>query len=326
MVYEEFVFQMNSLGFLVDEAHGQAFGSYRGLPVRCMFFYTEKARTARKPLDIKYVNAAVTVRKNPPAGFLKAAKKAMKGIAGVGYHKKFPDSLYMSLRTADGIADALDRAVNALLPVVEEYGMRPEDSCPLCRHGDCDGLALIQNIYRPVHHECLLHYHETVRQQAEKNLSEGSYLSGILGGLAGGIAATVPTILTIVFLRRIFAILMWLIPMGVSYGYKKCGGKRSKAAGPIMIFLSLLSLYMMEYVFWVINFTGMGYSYGEALSITLPFLLDPAFWVDMTKYAVIELLFLVLAIFMAWKPLTASAYGDIRAAAAAVDTYTEKRN
>lgn len=325
MIYEEFEAQMNALGFLVDGARGQAFGQYYGLPVRCMFLYTGKAKTIRKSAKSRRVNVAITVRKEAAAGFLKAARQAVKGIASAEYYNQFPGALYLRVKPVAGLEAALRQVMDALVPVIDQYDMRPEDVCPLCRHGGCDGAALIRNTYQPIHHECLLRYQDAVRQQSERNLSEGSYLSGILGGLAGGIIATIPTIVTILFLQRIFAILMWLIPMGVAYGYKRCNGKRSKAAGPIMIILSLLSLYVMEYAFWVKAFTEWGYSFGAALTTTLPFLLDPTFWVDMTKQAVTELLFLALAIFMAWKPLMESAGGEIRTAAMAVDTYTEKQ-
>lgn len=316
MFYEDFVSEMNALGFRVNGKNG--YGSYQGMPVHCVFAGKTKA---------KRVTVMMTLQGNPVGAFFRAAKKAMKGIGEIGALKtsaRQPGILCIGLTPAVSLTASLEQTMGALLPLIEEYHMRPEDSCALCHGSGCNGYALVEGVYQPVHHECLIRYSDSVREQSEKNLSEGKYLSGILGGLAGGIIATVPTILTILFMERIFAILMWLIPMGVAYGYKKCNGKRSKAAGPIMIVLSLLSLYVMEYVFWLRAFVEAGYSVEAALQRTLPFLLDPTFWVDMTTHAVTELLFLVLAIFMAWKPLMQTAKGDVQDAGIAVDTYVDR--
>lgn len=313
MFYEEFVSEMNTMGFKVNGK--ESYGSYQGMPVRCIFAGGKKA---------KKIAVVLTLQRNPIGDFYRSAKKALKGTAKVQTNSQQPNTVSLFVTPVVSFERSLEQCMSILHPLLEEYHMRPEDVCALCNHSGTDGFATVQNVYRPVHHDCLMRYAESVRAKSEKNLSEGSYLSGILGGLAGGIIATVPTIATILLAERIFAILMWLIPMGVAYGYNKCNGKRSKAAGPIMILLSLLSLYVMEYVFWLRAFVQYGYSIGEALSTTLPFLLDPAFWVDMTKDAVAELVFLALAIIMAWGPLMQTASKDVRDAGVVVETYVSK--
>ena len=113
-----------------------------------------------------------------------------------------------------------------------------------------------------------------------------------------------------------------LIPMGVAFGYKKCNGKRSRAAGPILILLSLLSMYLMEYMlFVVIMATEYGWGVGEALITTLPFLLDPSFWVTLVQSSVMELVFLVLGIAVSWKTLTGTAADDVSNVEACLSTY-----
>ena len=60
---------------------------------------------------------------------------------------------------------------------------------------------------------------------------------------------------------------------------------------------------------------------GEALIQTLPFLLDPSFWVEMTKSAVQELIFLAVAIAISWKTITATASTEVNAMSDCLNTY-----
>ena len=212
--------------------------------------------------------------------------------------------------------------MDRLAETAVSYGVTPPSVCPLCHRSGCDGWALLKGGYRPVHKACLEQVRDSVRASAQRNMAEGSYLTGILGGLAGGLVATIPCLLTILLLERIYALLVWLIPMGAAFGYQKCNGKRSRAAGPILIVLSIVSMFLMEYVFFVVQWSAAyGWGVGEALLTTLPFMLDPTFWIAVVQSSVTELLFLALGIAVSWKTLTSTAADEVSGVDACMETY-----
>ena len=310
MTYDKYINETAALGFL--QKGKTAYGEYDGFPLYCIFGGSA---------DAKIVTVSVSLNKNCENPFIRAWNKALKGVGTVSRQVNHFSVAMVTLKTKEGFTGPFLRAMRTLREISAEYGMRAPSVCPLCHQEGCDGNALLQNAYTPVHRSCLEQLHQGVRQNAEQNLRKGSYLSGICGGLAGGILATIPSILSIWFAERIFAVLMMLIPLGASFGYTKCNGKRSRAAGPILIVLSLLSMYVMEYVFWVLSFASAGFTMGEALLQTLPFLLDPSFWVEMTKNAAQELIFLALAIAISWKTITATASTEVEVMTSCLDTY-----
>ena len=314
MTYDEYINETMALGFL--QKGQKAYGEYEGLPLFCVFNGSSSA---------KVVTVTVTFNKNGGRGFIKELNKAVKRLGGASYSTLNADAVLLALKTKDGFTACFREAMDILKGLAYTYGLEAPGRCPLCGRGTCDGYALIKNVYMPAHRSCLEQVYRGTSERAQQNLREGSYLSGICGGLAGGIIATVPSILSIWFAQRIFAVLMLLIPLGASFGYTKCNGKRSRMAGPILIVVSLLSMYAMEYVFWLLSFVTSGYyTFGQALTTTLPFLLDPSFWVEMTKNAATELVFLALAIAMSWKELTKTAGSDASNVSASMDTYTER--
>lgn len=312
MTYDEYINETTALGFL--QKGKDAYGEYNGFPVHCVFNGKSSA---------KVISVIVTLDKTVNNKFVKALNKAIKGMGTAAIYAANNTGLSVVVNAKENFMGNFRQIMDQLRGMGPEYDMRVPSVCPFCHGAGCDGNALMKNLYTPVHRSCLEQVRQGVSAKAERNLKEGSYVSGFFGGLAGGIIATVPTILTILLMERIFAVLMWLVPMGVAFGYKKCNGKRSKAAGPIMIVLSLLSMYVMEYVFWLIAFAD-AYGFGGALQLTLPFLLDPAFWVEMTKGAVTELVFLVLAIIMSWKSITETAADDVSSVDACLNTYQAK--
>lgn len=315
MTYDQYINETTALGFL--QKGKNAYGEYHGFPLYCIFGGKASA---------KIVTMAVSLNKNGGTKLVKELNKAIKGLGSCSYHAADNTVLLLYVKVKEDFTGPFTGAMERLEELALRYGVAPPSICPLCHQGNCDGNALMKNAYTPIHRSCLEQAHQGVAAAAEKNLREGSYLSGICGGLAFGILATIPSILTIWLLERIMAVLMMLIPLGASYGYKKCNGKRSKAAGPILVVLSLLSMYFMEYVFVVLNYMRWrGWPLGTTLSRTLPFLLDPTFWIDMTKDAVIPLIFLGLALVFSWKTLTETASSGISAVAACMDTYQPKK-
>lgn len=78
---------------------------------------------------------------------------------------------------------------------------------------------------------------EQIKQ--EKSV-KGSYLTGILGAIVGGVIATIPWILVYVYGEMMFSILAALIATGELYGYKIAKGKINKKLPVILMVIALV--------------------------------------------------------------------------------------
>ena len=65
------------------------------------------------------------------------------------------------------------------------------------------------------------------------------YILAILGGILGGLIASIPWLCLLIFGSVSLSILAFLIPMGVNYGYRKCKGRVNKKLPNITIFTVL---------------------------------------------------------------------------------------
>lgn len=69
---------------------------------------------------------------------------------------------------------------------------------------------------------------------------QGSYVTGIVGAVIGGLIATIPWVLAYVYGGMMLSILATLIAAGEFYGYKICKGKVSKALPIILMILAII--------------------------------------------------------------------------------------
>lgn len=69
---------------------------------------------------------------------------------------------------------------------------------------------------------------------------QGSYVTGIIGAVIGGLIATIPWILAYVYGGMMLSILATLIAAGEFYGYKICKGRVSKALPIILMVLAII--------------------------------------------------------------------------------------
>lgn len=76
--------------------------------------------------------------------------------------------------------------------------------------------------------------------KTEKEKAKGSYITGIIGALIGGIIATIPWILVYVYGQMMFSILAALIAFGEYYGYKMARGKVNKKLPVILMVMALV--------------------------------------------------------------------------------------
>lgn len=69
---------------------------------------------------------------------------------------------------------------------------------------------------------------------------QGSYVTGIIGAVIGGLIATIPWVLAYVYGEMMLSILATLIAAGEFYGYKICKGRVSKALPIILMILAII--------------------------------------------------------------------------------------
>ncbi|MPM94666.1 hypothetical protein SDC9_141814 [bioreactor metagenome] len=186
--------------------------------------------------------------------------------------------------------------------ILTEEGIGIPAACPLCREKgrSCDALALVGGGYVPVHQSCCRSRASEGVTRAEQNDAYGSYLTGILGALLFGLAACLPTVLSIWFLDRILAVFYALIPLGAYYGYKLFRGKMNRAALPIVIVVSVLALFAIEQMIFYLLIVN---TYGVYLSVldTVPFYFSVMTPGDIVSEMAGSFLFLLLGLWMTFR-------------------------
>ncbi|MDL2293709.1 hypothetical protein LJC60_03660 [Ruminococcaceae bacterium OttesenSCG-928-D13] len=173
--------------------------------------------------------------------------------------------------TVQDFEPAFDGLVACTVAVAREFGLMVPALCPICRQPGCDSYAYYGGAYRPVHGHCV--QTDSYRQQEKVQLNEatGSYGTGVIGAVLGGVVGALPTVLLIVFLNVISAWLCALIPLGAYFGYKLLRGRLS---GPVpllsVILVSLLMVPVTEYLSYAFIFLReIGYFLTPADYLTL---------------------------------------------------------
>lgn len=81
---------------------------------------------------------------------------------------------------------------------------------------------------------------KVIKTKEEKKKVKGSYITGIIGAIIGGLIATVPWVLMYVYGNMMLSALAIIIAAGEFYGYKLFRGKMTKALPAIIMVLSVL--------------------------------------------------------------------------------------
>lgn len=252
-------------------------------------------------------------------GVQQQLKPLLKGMGSAAYNA---EALKVTLSVTDQSYDMVfQNVMNNVLSVLHQCGAAPSQTCPVCAEPGCDTLILYQDAYRPVHNHCMERVTETARRQAEDNLNNGNYFTGILGAILGMIVGIIPSLLTIIFLESIYSLLFALIPMAIYFGYKLCKGKLNKAPLVISIVLSVVAVYVIEIVLLIYTVIAeFGVPFGTALSATMELLGSGDTWSAITQDAVSSFIFTALGIFIAWGYISRTAQTPVRAVEAVMVT------
>lgn len=212
---------------------------------------------------------------------------------------------------------AMDMLTNAL----RENGVTVQDKCPICKKGGCDTLALTGTLYTPVHRECCQERSYAAATNAEMNARQGSYFTGVIGAILGALLATLPSLLTIWFVQKIYAALFFLIPLGCYYGYRLFKGKMSKAVGVITILLSLLMPFVLELlVFYLTVATELSIVPSIWATTALYFQLFTV--EEMVTSMLMPYVFLIFGFVVTFKQITRTSANDVDDAGVLLESMT----
>ena len=209
---------------------------------------------------------------------------------------------------------------DAIAEVLRENGLAPAHSCAICGSGAAESLCMVTS-FQPVHAACMRGQVEQIREEAEQNRENGSYLGGVIGALLGTLVGLIPSVLTVLLIEGVSAWLFALVPLCAMWGYRKLGGKRNNAAIVIVILLSLLGVFLLEYIQLVAYLIGQYHApLGLTLNVALQNFMDPEMFPLVLKDCAIPLLFMVLGIALGWRYLRQTNSETVKAMGVQLDT------
>lgn len=118
------------------------------------------------------------------------------------------------------------------------------------------------------------------------------YILAILGGILGGLIASIPWLCLLIFGSVSLSILAFLIPMGVNYGYRKCKGRVNKKLPNITIFTSIivfLIIILLVLPIWELVLLELPISF-KTIKETI---FSTSYWRDFGRIIIIAFVFLI---------------------------------
>ena len=206
------------------------------------------------------------------------------------------------------------------LTIISREGITPLDRCPICHKGGCDAAAPMGGVMALAHMDCLRQRAEKTKARLEDGEFSGSYITGIIGAVLGMIVGTLPNLLLIILLQRVFALAMCLIPICAYYGYKLFGGKRNKFAIVISIIMAVAGVMLIQWE--LVAYSLMHerhYSLSRAVSYVWGRMDEFSIWVDLAKDACIEWLMAALGVFISFSVISRTDKGDMKLSAEALE-------
>lgn len=222
-------------------------GAWRGYPFMATL----------RPGRVNVLNVSFTYLRGPAARQLRQARKAMPRGCALSWAQNRVN-LVCSARD-EQMEGLIEAGMDAVAGLLRSCSTVLSDTCPLCRRGSCDALALMNGGYVPVHQSCCENHSHDAVARAEVNSQQGNYAAGWIGALLGGLVGAVPTILVSWFLEIISVWLCLLIPLAAYYGYKLFRGRMDRMVTVATVVSSLLQVFVMEQaLFYMSIVTYMG--------------------------------------------------------------------
>lgn len=194
-------------------------------------------------------------------------------------------------------------------PLLAKYSATPAGICPECGMpiSGAGKWLLTNGVARHMHESCAAKLQERISHEEGKAAEEapGSYGSGFLGALLGGLLGAIPWAL-LYLAGRVAAVLGLLIGWLSEKGYCKLGGKNGKGKALILIAAVIISVCVGTLLGeWLgaakLVFQGEAYGFGYGDILPLMFALfteDAEYRSLMLKNIILGLFFAALGIFV----------------------------
>lgn len=256
-----------------------------------------------------FLYVAIRVPKEQLKAFRQTLKPALKAAVGkkAALYGIQPNFVQFSLRLgrADNALQEFAELLEPLTAALWENGVGPADSCALTKAANPDSLCLFTAPgligYQPVCAAAVRQADYALQEKTEENENNGSYATGLVGALLGGLAGIAVNLLIIVFLHFISAWLFALIPILSFLGYKLLNGRTDKVSVLIVVAISVLSLpamVILELAFEVIK--EYHAPLGEALGFGLESITNPEVLSAMSRDLILMVVFMAIGIFVGW--------------------------
>lgn len=258
-------------------------GAWRGYPFMATL----------RPGRVNVLNVSFTYLRGPAPKKLRQARKTMPRGCALSWAQNRVN-LVCSARD-EQMEGLIEAGMDAVTGLLRSCSTVLSDTCPLCRRGSCDALALVNGGYVPAHQSCCENHSHDAVARAEVNSQQGNYVTGWLGALLGGMVGAIPTILLAILAERITVWLCLLIPLAAYYGYKLLRGRMDRMATVATVVSSLFQVFVMEQVIFytgIVSYLGIWPSVPASVAYYFE-VMDPG---DMAADMAMPLLFVILGI------------------------------
>lgn len=212
---------------------------------------------------------------------------------------------------------SMDKVTGAM----HDMGIHAPDSCPICKRGGCECAAMLSGAYVPTHRACVEAHGASAQARAEQAL-RGSYATGFLGAILGGVVGAIPAILCLNFMDQYVAVLYALIPLAAYYGYRICKGKMNSGALVCAILSSIVNMFTVEFFSIFIQLAqvrGAIPTFGFAWRVFLEYTQEGGFIISIITDAI----FLGLGLWFTWGQIRVTAHTEVQDAGMAAATLLE---
>lgn len=287
-------------------------GSWKGYPFSAVL----------KEGRVSTLTVTFALLKGPKGGDLKRLRRELpKGCALSGGGARL---ILVCSGGEESLTGLATTGLDETAALLRETGSAPSDQCPLCKQRNCDSLALVGGDYVPVHRACCEAHAGEAVAKAEINALSGSYLTGWIGAILGGLAAAIPSILLAWFAERISAWLYALIPLGAYYGYKLLKGRMNRMATVATIVSSLLQVFLIDQILCYIAIVVYWHIWPSPFD-SMRFFFQNIESGDIAASLVQSLLFLALGLFIVFRIVTRTNQHETHDAGILADSLTEWR-
>ena len=211
--------------------------------------------------------------------------------------------------------------INQIIDQIKTMGIKPAATCAVCGAGNPECLCFNGETYQPVHRHCAENTTAQVTKEVEENKNNGSYLLGIIGAILGAIVGLIPSVITIIAMEMIYALLFALVPVCAAFGYRKLGGKKNVGMIVIVVILSLLSVFILQFLvaaYYVAD--GRLGSIGTAFAYVVSYYMNPEGLGYIISNSIQEFIFMVIGIVVAWRFIGVTNNKIVGRATALLDT------